>query len=45
MLILGDFLLETKYQTDKTELEKKNPDVTAFVKEAKLTELKTNKLT
>ena len=33
------FVLKTKYQTDKTELEKKIPDVTDFVKEAKLTEL------
>ena len=28
----SDFILKTKYQTDKTELEKKNPDVTHFVK-------------
>ena len=35
----SDFVLKTKYQTDKTELEKKIPDVTDFVKEAKLTEL------
>ena len=35
----GDFGLRTKYNTDKTELEKKIPDVTDFVKEAKLTEL------
>ena len=34
-----DLLLKTKYQTDKTELEKKIPDVTDFVKKAKLTEL------
>ena len=33
------FVLKTKYQTDKTELETKIPDVTDFVKEAKLTEL------
>ena len=26
------FVLKTKYQTDKTELEKKIPDVTNFVK-------------
>ena len=32
-------LLKTKYQTDKTELEKKIPDVTDFAKEGKLTEL------
>ena len=31
--------MKTKYQTDKTELEKKIPDVTDFVKKAKLTEL------
>ena len=30
------FVLKTKYQTDKTELEKKIPDVTDFVKKAKL---------
>ena len=35
----SDFVLKTKYQTDKTELEKKIPDVADFVKEAKLTEL------
>ena len=35
----SDFLLKTNYQTDKTELEKKIPNVTDFVKEAKLTEL------
>ena len=28
----SDFALKTKYQTDKTELEKKIPDVTNFVK-------------
>ena len=33
------FVLKTKYQTDKAELEKKIPDVTDFVKKAKLTEL------
>ena len=33
------FVLKTKYQTDKTELEKKIPDVTDFVKKTKLTEL------
>ena len=27
----NDFVLKTKYQTDKTELEKKIPDVTDFV--------------
>ena len=35
----SDFFKKTKYQTDKTELEKKIPDVTDFVKKAKLTEL------
>ena len=33
------FVLETKYQTDKTELERKIYDITDFVKETKLTEL------
>ena len=33
-------MLKTKYDTDKSELEKKIPDVTDFVKEAKLTEFK-----
>ena len=28
----SDFVLKTKYQTDKTELEKKITDVTNFVK-------------
>ena len=28
----SDFVLKTKYQTDKTELEKKIPNVTDFVK-------------
>ena len=31
--------MKTKYQTYKTELEKKVPDVTDFVKKTKLTEL------
>ena len=35
----SDFVLKTKYQTDKIELEKKIPDVTDFVKKTKLTEL------
>ena len=35
----SDFVLETKYNTDKTVLEKKIPNVTDFVKKAKLTEL------
>ena len=34
----SDFVLKTKYNTDKTELENKIPNVTDFVKEAKLTE-------
>ena len=38
------FVLKTKDQTDKTELENKIPNVTDFVKEAKLTELE-NKIT
>ena len=33
------FVLKTKYQSDKEELEKKIPDVTDFVKKAKFTEL------
>ena len=35
----SDFVLKTKYQTDKAQLEKKLPDVTDFVKKRKLTEL------
>ena len=35
----SDFVLKTKYQIDKTELEKKIPDVTDFIKLIKLTEL------
>ena len=35
----SDFVLKTKYQTDKTELEKKIPDVSDLVKKTKLTEL------
>ena len=35
----SDFVLKTKYQTDKTELEKKIPNVTDFVKKVKFTEL------
>ena len=35
----SDFVLKTKYNTDKTELEKKIPDVTDSVKKTKLTEL------
>ena len=33
------FVLKIIYQTDKTELEKKIPDVTDFVKKTKLNEL------
>ena len=36
----SDFVLKTKYNADKTELEKKIPDVTDFVKKVKLTNLK-----
>ena len=35
----NDFVSKTKYQTDKAELEKKIPNVTDFVKKAKLTEI------
>ena len=35
----SNFVLKTKFQTRKTELEKKNPDVTGFVQKTKLTEL------
>ena len=35
----SDFVLKTKYQTEKTELKNKIPDVTDFVKKAKLTDL------
>ena len=35
----NDFVLKTKYQTVKTELENKIPSGNDFVKEAKLTEL------
>ena len=35
----NDFFLKTKYQTNKTELEKKIPYLTDFVKKVKLTEL------
>ena len=35
----SDFVLKTKYQTDKAELEKKIPDVANFVKKTTLTEL------
>ena len=35
----SDFVLKTKHQRDKTELEKKIPDVSNLVKKTKLTEL------
>ena len=35
----SDFVLKTKYQTDKTELEKKILDLTDFIKKTKFTEL------
>ena len=35
----SDSVLRTEYQTDKTELESKIPDVTDFVKKTQLTEL------
>ena len=31
----SDFVLKTKYNTDKTKLEKKIPDLTDFVKKNK----------
>ena len=35
----SDFVLKTKYQTNKTEIQKKIPDVTDLLKKIKLTEL------
>ena len=35
----SDFVLKTKYQTDKTELQNKTPDVSNLVKKTKLSEL------
>ena len=35
----SDFVLKTKYNTDKTELENKIPNVTDFIKKTKLVEL------
>ena len=35
----SEFVLKNKYQTDKTEIEKKIPGVTDFVQKTKLTEL------
>ena len=36
----SEFVLKTKYQTEKTNLEKKIPDVADFAKKTKLTDLK-----
>ena len=38
-IYINDFVLKTKYNTDKTELENKIPNVSDFIKKAKLTEL------
>ena len=38
----SEFVLKTKYQTDKSKLEKKIPNVTDFIIKTKLTELETN---
>ena len=35
----SDFVLKTKYQTDKTDLENKFPNMTDFAKKIKLTQL------
>ena len=35
----SEFVLKTKYQTDKSKLEKKIPNVTDFIIKTKLTEL------
>ena len=35
----SDFVLKTKYQTDRTDLENKFPNMTEFVKKTKRTEL------
>ena len=35
----SEFVLKTKYQTNKTELRKKIPDVTDFIKKTKLSGL------
>ena len=40
----SDFVLKTKYQTEKTVLEKKILQVSNLVKKAKLTELDVNSL-
>ena len=41
----SDFVLKIKYQTDKTELENKIPDVSNLVQKTKLTELENTFLT
>ena len=38
----SDFVLKTKYNTDKTELEKKIPNVTNFFEKTKLTQFENN---
>ena len=40
----SESVLKTQYQTDKTELGKKIPNVADFIKEAKLTELENKTL-
>ena len=40
----SDFALKTKYNTEKTELEKKIPDVTNFVKKKKTHWIRKQKL-
>ena len=40
----SDFVLKTKYQTDKTELEKRIPNLTNFVKKTKLDQLEKKKI-
>ena len=38
----SDLVLKTKYQTDKTELDKKIPDVSNLVKKTKFSEIEVN---
>ena len=38
-IYINDFVLKTKYNTDKTELENKIPNASDFITKAKLTEL------
>ena len=38
----SDFVLKTKYQTDKTELESKIPETSDLVQKTKLTESEKN---